>query len=203
MLIIKWLYRIIDLIRRAYYAKVRPAFCKPMLGYCGKNVNYRNKKNLTSFAMKHVFLYDHVSISNFVLVTYGGNFIMKLHSGAASDLLVVTGNHGRVIGMLHEDVVQTHCADVEKDVVVEEDVWIGARVTLLSGAHIGRGATIAAGSVVTNEMPPYHVCGGVPAKPIKAYWSIEQILEHEARLYPEKERFTRLQLEEIFAKYQK
>ena len=66
---------------------------------------------------------------------------------------------------------------------------------------IGRGTTVAAGAVVTKPMPPYCVCGGVPAKFIKFYWTIDQILEHESKLYSEEDRYTREQLERIFAEY--
>lgn len=58
---------------------------------------------------------------------------------------------------------------------------------------------LAAGAVVAKSMPQYCICGGVPAKFIKFYWTIDQILEHESKLYHENERFTREQLEEIFA----
>ena len=87
----------------------------------------------------------------------------------------------------------------DKDIVVEEDVWIGCNVTLLSGAHLGRSSVIAAGAVVTSDIPPYCIAGGVPAKPIKFKWTIDQIMEHESMLYLEEERFTRDQLEKIFA----
>ena len=81
--------------------------------------------------------------------------------------------------------------------IVEEDVWIGANVTLLSGVTIGRGATIAAGAVVNKSIPPYCVAGGVPAKVIKFYWTIDEILEHEKVLYPEEERYSREDLEQL------
>ena len=53
------------------------------------------------------------------------------------------------------------------DIIVDDDVWIGYRSTVLSGVHIGQGAVIAAGSVVTSDVPPYAIVGGVPAKVIK------------------------------------
>lgn len=87
--------------------------------------------------------------------------------------------------------------------MVEEDVWIGCNVTLLSGVNIGRGSIVAAGAVVTKSFPPYSIIGGVPAKLIKFKWTIDQILEHEAKLYPEQERFTRKQLEDYFIQYGK
>ncbi len=56
----------------------------------------------------------------------------------------------------------------EQDVIVEDDVWIGAGCILLAGSKIGKGVILAAGSVVTKELPPYTICGGVPAKVIKS-----------------------------------
>ena len=54
----------------------------------------------------------------------------------------------------------------EYSVVVEDDSWIGANVIVLSGAHIGRGAVIGAGSVVTGVIPPFTVAAGAPARVI-------------------------------------
>ena len=53
------------------------------------------------------------------------------------------------------------------DIIVEDDVWIGTRVTILSGVRIGRGAVISAGSLVVKDVPPYTIVGGVPAKVLK------------------------------------
>ena len=50
------------------------------------------------------------------------------------------------------------------DIIVDDDVWIGYRATVLSGVHIGKGAIVAAGAVVTKDVPPYAIVGGVPAK---------------------------------------
>lgn len=85
----------------------------------------------------------------------------------------------------------------DKDVIVDKDVWIGCNVTLLSGEIVRRGATEAAGAVVSKSIPPYCICGVVPVKFIKFYWSIDQILEHEAKLYVESEWYSRKELEEI------
>lgn len=53
------------------------------------------------------------------------------------------------------------------DIVLEDDVWIGYGSIILSGVHIGQGAVVAAGAVVTADVPPYAIVGGVPAKIIK------------------------------------
>ncbi len=53
------------------------------------------------------------------------------------------------------------------DIVVEDDVWIGLGATILSGVRIGQGAVIAAGAVVSKDVPPYAIVAGTPAKPLK------------------------------------
>ena len=54
-----------------------------------------------------------------------------------------------------------------KPIVIEDDVWIAARVNIMAGVTIGHGSVIAAGAVVTKDVKPYSVMGGVPAKLIK------------------------------------
>lgn len=53
-------------------------------------------------------------------------------------------------------------------VITEEDVWLAAHVVLLDGTKIGKGSVVAAGAVVSGEIPPYSIAGGVPAKVIKS-----------------------------------
>ena len=53
------------------------------------------------------------------------------------------------------------------DVIIEDDVWIGAGTVITAGVRIETGAVIGANSVVTGDVPPYAVCGGVPARFIK------------------------------------
>lgn len=60
-------------------------------------------------------------------------------------------------------------------VEIGNDVWIGENVTILNGIKIGDGAVIAAGSVVTKDVPEYAIVGGVPAKIIKYRFTEEQI----------------------------
>ena len=54
-------------------------------------------------------------------------------------------------------------------------MWIGYNVTILGGVSIGDGAIVAAGAVVTKDVEPYTIVGGVPAKPLKKRFTDEQI----------------------------
>ncbi|MCX4175796.1 DapH/DapD/GlmU-related protein [Paraburkholderia madseniana] len=47
---------------------------------------------------------------------------------------------------------------------IEEDCWLGARVTVLGGVTIGKGSVIAAGSVITRDVPPFSIVAGVPGR---------------------------------------
>lgn len=61
------------------------------------------------------------------------------------------------------------------DIKVCDDVWIGYGATIMSGVSIGQGAVVAAGAVVTKDVPPYAVVGGMPARVIKYRFNKEQI----------------------------
>lgn len=54
------------------------------------------------------------------------------------------------------------------DIVLEDDVWLGTGVMVMPGVRIGRGTVVAAGSVVTRDLPPFVIAGGMPAKVIRA-----------------------------------
>lgn len=149
---------------------------------------------------ENIFLYGDNGIKNATIYADSAKFIMKPHSGAAEGLRVSTANHAMILGRFYRTVKQSEKKDKVDDIIIESDVWIGRNVTILSGVHIGRGCTIGAGSVVNKSTPPYCLVAGVPARPIKFKWTIDEILYHEEQLYSPEDRFTREQLEEIFDK---
>ncbi len=69
------------------------------------------------------------------------------------------------------------------EIIIEDDVWIGYGAVVLSGVKIGRGTIIAAGAVVTKDVPPYAIVAGVPALPIGKRFSWDEIKQHEMELY--------------------
>jgi acetyltransferase-like isoleucine patch superfamily enzyme len=68
--------------------------------------------------------------------------------------------------------------------IIEDDVWIGFRATILAGVRIGRGAIVGAGSVVTKDIPPYEIYAGVPAHKIGERFIVEtDRLRHDVMLH--------------------
>lgn len=77
------------------------------------------------------------------------------------------GNHSLIIDTDFHTVGDLLRVPEGRPVVLEDRVWLGARVTVLKGVRIGEGAVVAAGSVVTKDVEPYTVVGGVPARLIR------------------------------------
>lgn len=125
-------------------------------------------RDISVSSPKYLYLGEDCNIAKGAVIMNGSNgkFVMKKWSFSARELLVICGNHMPVVGVPLIKVMDAmkQQLDVDHkysaDVIVDEDVWIGARVTLMPGVHIGRGAIIAAGSVVTHCVPAYSVCGG-------------------------------------------
>ena len=90
----------------------------------------------------------HIAIGNDVLI--GPNVVLRSndHVVAASDRPIRLQGH------------------VSGRIDIEDDVWVAANVTVVGGVRIGRGAVVAANAVVTRDVAPYTIVGGVPAKPI-------------------------------------
>jgi len=96
---------------------------------------------------------------------------------------VIGGGHNTAeIGRYMFDVTDKRPGD-DRDVVIEDDVWVGAHAIILRGVRIGRGSIIGAGAVVTKSVPRYAVVGGCPARVIKFRWNDETIKRHEALLH--------------------
>lgn len=164
----------------------------------GVDVRVYNKDN---FIMEEHTKVDH----NSIIMNSNAKFIVKKYSGCAVNLTVITGNHPQFPGRFYRTISKKKenldISKYDKDVVVNEDVWVGCNVTILSGVNIGRCSIVAAGSVVTKSMPPYCIIGGVPAKPIKVKWTMDEIMFHEQSLFPVEQRYSREQLMSEFEKY--
>ena len=111
---------------------------KSSFGFIGEDVLIEPPCELSN--PRNIYLYDHTHISHATIGATNARFIMKKWSGSATGLNVHTGNHAMIVGKFYRSITDAEKpAGYDKDVVVEEDVWIGSNVTLLAGVTIGRG----------------------------------------------------------------
>lgn len=147
----------------------------------------------------NMYLEEYTRIQDHLnFISYKGKLRLKKYAVISAGSIVIPGDHVPTVGVPQYLLGKMHINDVDGEIIVEEDAWVGAGTILLSHCKIGRGAIVAAGSVVSKPIPPYAVVAGVPAKIIATKFSIEQILEHEAQLYPKEERMSREELEKLF-----
>jgi acetyltransferase-like isoleucine patch superfamily enzyme len=113
-------------------------------------------------------------------------------------VIILGGDHNTsVVGTFMYDI-QSKRPEDDQDVIIEDDVWVGAGVIVLKGVRVCRGSIIAAGSLVYKDVPPYTTVAGVPAITVKRRFDIDTILAHERELYPHELRLERSYLEKIF-----
>lgn len=70
-----------------------------------------------------------------------------------------------------------------KGIIIEDDVWLGANVTVVDGVTVGRGSIIGAGAVVTQNIPPYSIAVGTPARPVKNRQHLDISASQEAAVF--------------------
>ncbi|MGM9746969.1 MAG: acyltransferase [Paludibacteraceae bacterium] len=78
----------------------------------------------------------------------------------------VTIAYDAIIWTLHHDMQASDFHTIGVSTTIDDYAWICSRAILLPGVHIGKGAVVASGAVVTHDVPPYEVWGGIPAKKI-------------------------------------
>lgn len=189
-----------NFIRNKFLA-LQKKILKSQMGYCGKNVDIQ----FTSVSKpQNLFLHDNTNIfEGFSFISRRGRFVMKEGSAAAVNLTVITDSHIREIGKVFKDKSNwgTDTGETFGDVIVEEDVWLGSRVCLLPNIIIGRGSNIGTGSVVRNNVPPYAIVAGNPAKVIGFVFTPEEIIDHEKAIFPVEKRLPLELLEKNYEKY--
>ncbi len=122
---------------------------------------------------RNTIIKNHVKL-NGLHISGGGNVTLGNYFVAGFDTLIISNSHNYE----GNDIPYDNTA-LNKDVIIGDFVWIGAKVIVLPGTKIGEGAIIQAGSVVHGEIPPYAIAGGNPAKVFK-YRNIEHFKKLKA-----------------------
>ena len=110
------------------------------------------------FGPRGIAIGPHTTIGNDAFLDGRGGLTIGSCVNIAADVRIYTGEH---------DIDDPYFRPRRRPVTIEDHAYIGARVTIMPGVCIGKGAVIAAGSVVTKDVPPYWLVGGVPAQKIR------------------------------------
>ena len=93
----------------------------------------------------------------------GGKIVIGDHCLIGPGVVMRTADHD----FSRTDLLIQNQGHNQEDIIIEDDVWIGANAIVLKGVHIGRGAIIGAGAVVTKNIPSMAIAVGIPAKPLR------------------------------------
>lgn len=147
------LIRIDNLIQKAKNEKILNN-----LLYCGKDVIL--KQEVMIIYPQNISIGDRSVIGERCYLRGPGKINIGMDCQIANNTIIVTSNH--VIGnKLYSDEV------INKDVIIGNNVWMGSGVIILPGVTIGDNSVIAAGAVVSKDVPKDVIVGGVPAKILK------------------------------------
>ncbi len=108
-----------------------------------------------------------IEIGNRVFINYGVS--ISAHKLVKIGNRCQIGNYTLIMDNDYHQAGDKTTLGESKPIILEDDVWLGARVIVLKGVTIGQGAVIGAGSVVTRSIPPRSVAVGQPAKVVKTF----------------------------------
>lgn len=111
----------------------------------------------TFYDSRHIVIGDDSIIGENVVLDGRAKLVIGDHVDIASEVMIYNSEH---------DINDAHFGPIEKEVIIDDYVFVGPRAIILPGVHIKKGAVIAAGAVVTKDVEAGSVVGGVPAKEI-------------------------------------
>ena len=135
-------------------SRIRKVLVKGYITKCGDHVNIQEKAEIGW----DVTIGNYSSVGKRSLVQ--GGTIIGENVMMGPEVLIYTTNH--IFERIDIPMIKQGLSEKEP-VIIGDDVWLGARVVILPGVHIGNGCVIGACSVVTKDIPPFTVAAGNPA----------------------------------------
>ena len=150
----------------------------------GRKVKVHGNTTLDASSTGRIVLGDRVTLNRYAYIIASRGGVTFGHDSAVNNFSVINGAGGvnignhvligpnvQIVSYQHAYADPTTVIDLQeliyKEIVIEDDVWIGASAVILAGVRIGKGSVVGAGSVVTKSCAPYSVLAGVPARVIK------------------------------------
>ena len=162
------LYDFINLFGRAFNKFVIVPIKLSSVGSHGNSVHFG--RHVRFYGINNVYLGSDVALGEHnLLMCTRAKIEIGDHVMTGPGVTIITGGHRMDL----RDRPMTSITNDEKlvendqDIILEGDNWIGANAIILKGVTIGEGAVVAAGAIVTKDVPKYSVVGGIPAKVIK------------------------------------
>ena len=152
---------ILGLPRHKLFNFIKVGFLRLFGAKVGKRVTFY--PGIKIIPAKNLALGDQVDLSWGVILAPSGGITIGDRSLIGFHTHIISVNHA--IPPRPEPIF--HSGYVNKPIVIGKDVWIGSHCVILPGVTIGEGAIVAAGSIVTKDVQPFTIVGGVPAKLIK------------------------------------
>lgn len=119
--------------------------------------------------------YDHgrIEIGEHTFINYGSSIAARTSVKIGSRCLL--GHYTFIMDSDQHGIIKRDELGLENPVIIEDNVWIGAKAVILSGVRIGARAVIGAGSIVTNDIPPFCVAAGNPARVLRFLTELEEV----------------------------
>jgi acetyltransferase-like isoleucine patch superfamily enzyme len=160
----KIIFLIVNRIERSnrhddVFVKICVWCIKERFGYLGKNINLQ--KGIQLVGIENIYVDNNSGIGRNCYIFANEKVIIGKNVLIAPEVILHTSNHkmDRSSPIIEQGFVS-------RPIIIEDDVWIAARATILSGVKLARGTVVAAGSVVTKDTEQFGIYGGIPARKI-------------------------------------
>jgi galactoside O-acetyltransferase len=130
-----------------------------MLARCKRvGTSVRLRMPVTIYQPEHLVLGSQIDVGEYVVIRANG--------GVTIGDRVLVAAHAVITSRQHPTRLPRFGVTEDAPIAIDDDVWIGAGAIVLPGVTLGRGSIVGAGAVVTSNVEPFSIVGGVPAKPI-------------------------------------
>jgi acetyltransferase-like isoleucine patch superfamily enzyme len=157
------------------FSKILMYLKRPLFKTYGKNV---------VFFPSDMFSFETIHLGDDVFIGPGAHFssIREIKIGNkvmfGPNVTIIGGDHNTTqLGEFMFDVNEK-LPENDLPVIIEDDVWVGTGAIILKGVRIGKGSIVAAGALVTKDVEPYSITGGVPAKKLRMRFLEEDLEKH-------------------------
>lgn len=181
MILLRAIYKCCNLTQRIFNSFVYNPIIRSAVGKHGKNLKFGGR--CTFAGIENIYFGDSVFIGkNATFLSTRAKIVFGNHIMLGPNVTMISGNHrtdiiGRYMDTITNDEKR---AEDDQDIIIKNDVWIGANVTILKGVTIGEGCIIASGSLVNCDTQAYSIWGGgVLARKLKDRFTPEQLELHK------------------------